>query len=288
MFSTVKAAPQSGSKWGCERWTVSSMSCGYILTPWKMIRSLIRPVMNSSPSFKNPRSPVRRNGPSPVSFKKARKVACVASGRPQYPLATLGPWTQIFTDLIGWSAGHGFRIGNDNRLIGERFAAADQRANAFFFGIRVGDLIVGQCRTVDPANHRRILGVSAGNNERCFGHAETRIKRLPPEAATGKRLAERLDGLLAHRLGAVERQEPVAQIQSGLLFGRDLPHAQIVGEIGPAAGRRAETRDRRQPSVGLLQKRHRRHQNVAPAHVQRLQYAADQAHVVVAGKPKHP
>ena len=60
-----------------------------------MIRSLIRPVTNSSSSCRNPKSPVLRNGPSPVSFRQAWKVSWVASGFRQYPWATLGPRTQI-------------------------------------------------------------------------------------------------------------------------------------------------------------------------------------------------
>ena len=57
--------------------------------------SLIRPVTNNSASRKNPRSPVRRKGPSPESAKWARNVFSVASHFCQYPWATLGPRTQI-------------------------------------------------------------------------------------------------------------------------------------------------------------------------------------------------
>ena len=90
-----------------------------------------------------------------------------------------------------------------------------------------------------------------------------------------------------HRLGAVERQPPTAQVERGSLLGRDLAHAQVVGEVRPAADRAAIARDRLQPAERLLQERHRRHQHVGLADVQRLQDAADQAHVVIAGQPKH-
>ena len=42
---------------------------GKALRPPMMIRSFRRPVTNNSPSFRNPKSPVRRNGPSPVSAR---------------------------------------------------------------------------------------------------------------------------------------------------------------------------------------------------------------------------
>src|SRR4029077_17460650 len=54
-------------------------------------RSFNRPVINRWPSFRNPRSPVRRNGPSSVPGIRALNVSSVAFAFRQYPCATLGP-----------------------------------------------------------------------------------------------------------------------------------------------------------------------------------------------------
>src|SRR5262245_3907223 len=43
----------------------------------------------------NPRSPVRRNGPSAMPATRALNVCSVAEGCCQYPAATFGPDTQI-------------------------------------------------------------------------------------------------------------------------------------------------------------------------------------------------
>ena len=58
------------------------MSCGWWLVPRMMIRSLMRPTTKTSSSLMKPRSPLRRNGPSPESAIVARKVRRVSSGAP--------------------------------------------------------------------------------------------------------------------------------------------------------------------------------------------------------------
>src|SRR6476646_4156934 len=58
-------------------------------------RSFNRPVINRWPSFRNPRSPVRRNGPSSISGIRALNVSSVSFVFLQYPWATLGPLIHI-------------------------------------------------------------------------------------------------------------------------------------------------------------------------------------------------
>ena len=77
------------------------------------------------------------------------------------------------------------------------------------------------------------------------------------------------------------------RFKRGPLLRRDLANAQVVGEIRAAAGGAPEPRDRRQPAKRLLQKRHRGHHHIGNPDIQRLQNAADQAHVVVARQPEH-
>ena len=61
--------------------------------------------------------------------------------------------------------------------------------------------------------------------------------------------------------------------------------AEIVGKIGRNHGGRPVARNRREPADGELQKRGRRHHNHFAARKDRLEQAADQAHVMVARQP---
>src|SRR5512140_3543675 len=58
-------------------------------------RSFNRPVINRWPSCRNPRSPVRRNGPSSIPGIRALNVSSVSFAFRQYPCATLGPLIHI-------------------------------------------------------------------------------------------------------------------------------------------------------------------------------------------------
>jgi hypothetical protein len=113
-----------------------------------------------------------------------------------------------------------------------------------------------------------------------------RVKRLAAEPAFSEGVAEAVDRLGPHRLGAVEGERPPAEIQGALLLFSHFLRAQIVGEVRAAADRRAGLRNGLQPTHGLLEEMRRRQQRVRPAHIQRLQNAADQAHVVIQGQPE--
>ena len=56
-------------------WIVASMSSGEWLRPYTINRSLMRPMMNSSSSKKNPESPVRGHGSSGVPADGATSFA---------------------------------------------------------------------------------------------------------------------------------------------------------------------------------------------------------------------
>ncbi|MDC0685104.1 hypothetical protein POL72_45745 [Sorangium sp. wiwo2] len=93
--SIENAAQQPGRTRGCAASTVRSMSSGYRFRPRMTMRSLMRPVTNSSPPERKPRSPVRRYDASPSPWSRAPNARAVSSARPQYPPATLGPAIQI-------------------------------------------------------------------------------------------------------------------------------------------------------------------------------------------------
>ncbi len=144
-----------------------------------------------------------------------------------------------------------------------------------------------QLAAVEPRHRRRPPRRAAGDEQRRLGQAIAGVERLAPEAARREHVREALLRLGAHRLGAVERHRPGTQIEPLPLLGTDLAGAQLIGEVGAAAGRAVEARDRLQPDERLLQERHRRHQHARRAHGQRLEHVADQPHVVVERQPPH-
>ncbi len=187
----------------------------------------------------------------------------------------------------GGQASQGIGIDDDDALIGQVLAAADQRPDALVIRLGVEHFVAGQRRGVERADDRRPVDVSARDDQRSLGQAETGIEGLATEAARLEGLGEGVERFGPHRFGAVEGHAPSAQIEGFSLFGRDFANAQIVGEVRAAAGAGLEAADRRQPTVRLLQEAHRRHQHVGTPDVERLQNAADQAHVVIARQPEH-
>ncbi len=192
-----------------------------------------------------------------------------------------------FADAAIGAFGHGFRIDDHHFLIQQRRAAPDQRARAFLVRQCIDGLIVfnrfGFERTDD-----RVGGFQpAGDHQRRFGQTVAGIERLGMEAARRESAGELCERFGANRFGAVEGQRPTAEIEMGAFFRRDASHAQIVGEVWSAADRAFVLRDRLQPTQWPLQKRHRRHEHVGFAVIHRLQDAADQSHVVIAGQPEH-
>ncbi len=132
---------------------------------------------------------------------------------------------------------------------------------------------------------RPALPPPARHQQRGLGQAVARHERRAPEAAARERRRETLESRRPHRLGAVERHLPVRQVEPGALGRADPPHAQVVGEVGPAAGRRAVAGDRPQPAHRRLQEGRRRHQDAGRAGPERLEHVADQPHVVEQRQP---
>src|SRR5204863_7113534 len=88
----------------------------------------------------------------------------------------------------------------------------------------------------------------AGRDEqRRFGEPVTRTKGRWVEAAGGERAMKRGERRLADRFSAVEGQAPPPQVEAISLRLADAAHAQLVGEVRPAADRRANGRNGAQP-----------------------------------------
>src|SRR3954451_22605779 len=79
----------------------------------------------------------------------------------------------------------------------------------------------------------------------------------------------------------------MAQVELLALFRCDAADTKIISKIRCSAGCGLEFRDRLQPSERSLKERRRRHKGSRKAAVQRLQYAADQTHVVIGWQPTH-
>ena len=175
----------------------------------------------------NPRSPVRRKGPSPVSFRKARKVASLDFRLPPIALRDARPVNPNFADLAGPAPHQPLGIGDGDLLVGKVLAAADEPAAAFDEHRAVGspdDLhgaAVGEGMGIEAAHHRRPADIAAGDDQRGLGQAVARIKRLAAETAGREGFGEAVERFRPDRLGAVEGHFPTAQVERLPLFGGD-------------------------------------------------------------------
>lgn len=128
----------------------------------------------------------------------------------------------------------------------------------------------------DPRHHqRRLREAVAGQQGTAF------------EAAGREPFGELVEGVGAYRLGAVQRQPPVAQVKPVPLLVRDPAYAVLEAEVGGDAGGRPGPRQRLQPQQRLPYERHRGHEVGGKAAVQGREDAADETHVVVRGQPGH-
>ncbi len=180
----------------------------------------------------------------------------------------------------------GVGVDDQNFLVRQCIATTDQHPRAVVVRVGLDHLMSVERIPIDGMNDRRILLHPARDNQRRFGHPVARVKCLAAESARFECLGEPFEGLGPYRLGAVESEFPTAQVELLALLGRDLLHAQLVGEIGPSAHRALVFRDRPEPAEWLLQEGHRRHQHVWLADLHRLQHPADQPHVVVHRQPE--
>ncbi len=202
-------------------------------------------------------------------------------------LGYAGPGDPDFAHLVGSCPGHRVGVGDQELLVEQIAPAADQRAGAGFVGQGIEHLVFFQGFAVERAADGRRRLEAAGDDQRGFGHAVAGIEGLAAETAGSEILGEAVERFGPHRLGAVKGQAPAAQVQRRALLGSDLVHAQVVGKVRSAADRAAIAGNCLQPAKRLLQERHRREQHVCLADIQRLQDAADQPHVVIAGQPEN-
>ena len=183
-----------------------------------MIRSLIRPVTNSSPSWRKPRSPVRRNGPR-------RRVGQGGAERRRGRLGGALPVARgdaraADPDLADCpSSGHrGASPGSTITItsVGDVGpAAADQRCAHAVVGRRTTSGRRRRSSASASTARRRGSRAAAGRRPSGWPRPGRSRDRTPsrPESARREGCRKRLDRLGAHRLGAVEGDPPAAQVE---------------------------------------------------------------------------
>src|SRR5262245_17851487 len=151
----------------------------------------------------------------------------------------------------------------------------------------LGCALVFQRSLIEISEYRPLPFDAARDKQGGFRQTIARIKGLAPEPTRFKPRHETIYRFGAYRLGAVEGHRPIMQVQLRYFIERSFPFAKIIGKIRPAANRPSKPGYRLKPSYRTLQKGDRRHENDAMPHIQRLQNAANQPHIVIWRQPDH-
>src|SRR5436853_1858615 len=91
--------------------------------------------------------------------------------------------------------------------------------------------------------------------------------------------------MVAHRLCAIVSHAPTAQVEQRALLSIDLAYTQFISEIRAAAMRHSIARNCVEPSKRVLEKSRRRHQVTRKSHIERLNDAVNQPHIVKVRQP---
>src|SRR6185295_13373715 len=174
---------------------------------------------------------------------------------------------------------------NHNPCFAAFATASDQSAPA---PRRVGALdyqVLFQRVGIDSKKRGSGVSAASGDFQRGFSQTIRGIEGSGLKTAGRKRRGKIFESVFAHRFSAAESDCPSAQVEALPLLGRNLPQAQLVGEIRPAAVSHPVAGNCFQPAERALKKRGRRHYERAKALEHRLNYAVDQAHVVEVRQP---
>ena len=126
-----------------------------------------------------------------------------------------------------------------------------------------------------------------GESHTHFGQPVGGAHRLAAESATLEAVDEAVDGQRADRLRAVDRQSPRGQIEALELFVTYPIDTALVGEVRARRQGARVGRDRLQPDGRPGQELKRREECQGEPEEQTGVPGADQAHVVIEGKPAH-
>ena len=185
-----------------------------------------------------------------------------------------------FADALVGQLGEGVRVGDQHGVVRLAGAATHDRRALPRFGT-----VGGQRLFVQAQGGNATATGTAGDKQGGFGQAVGGEEIIRGETTGREFFREAFQGVEADRFGTRIGHAPAAQIQA--LQGRltDPFAAQAVGEIRATADGAAVFADRLQPAQRSAKEVGRRHQHAGHAAEDRLQQAADQAHVVVQRQP---
>src|SRR6476646_563109 len=120
-----------------------------------------------------------------------------------------------------------------------------------------------------------------------FSQAITGNEGLATKTTVGKLCGKSVQRFQSYWFRAVERHPPRTQVESAPVFRTDFAHAEFVGKVRSAAGRRPIAGNGLKPAQRSLQEGDWRHQDAGHSCVQRLQYIANEPHVVKQRQPAY-
>ncbi len=178
------------------------------------MRSLRRPVTNSSPSSRKPRSPVRRKGPSPVPAMRALKGSLGLFGSVPVAARDAGASDPDLADLIGLAPLKSSGWTMASCCPPSRCAAA-RRARRLCRR-RPRPRRHDDSQAPQPLRARRAAEPRAGSPRRAASPPQVRSRAGTPRAGsrTGRRPREPLQRLQPDGLGAVEGHLPASSGQA--------------------------------------------------------------------------
>ncbi|MNE09217.1 hypothetical protein D3C80_1018880 [compost metagenome] len=181
-----------------------------------------------------------------------------------------------FADLVVAQHLQVLRLDNAYRMPGLRVATAHQYAAFAWLGAVASEGFGVQLQCSDA-----LATTAAADEQGGFGQAITGEEALRVEATGLELVGEGGQAVLADRLGAGIGHAPAAQVEPGQRSLADPLAAQAISEVGATANGATVFADGLQPAQRPGQEVPRRHQHARHATEDRLQQAADQAHVMV-------
>ncbi|MNM41130.1 hypothetical protein D3C81_519440 [compost metagenome] len=168
------------------------------------------------------------------------------------------------------------RLDDAYRVPRLREAATHQHAASAGFGAVGGEGFGIQLKRGDT-----LATTAAANEQGGFGQTITGEEALRVEATGLELVGKGGQAVLADRLGTGIGHAPAAQVEPGQRSLADPLAAQAISEVGATANGATVFADGLQPAQRPGQEVPRRHQHARHATEDRLQQAADQAHVMV-------
>ena len=175
----------------------------------------------------------------------------------------------------------GLRVHQAHLIVEQQTAAADH-----FGAMRIGNHPAqGQLVVVHMQGVVRTATGVAGDHQGRFGQAVARVHGGRRQPCRGEALNEVGQGVGPYRFGTAKRNAPLAQVELGKQAVAHALGTQAEGKVRAAAEGTAVAVNRFQPARRpgkevLGGQQHQRHTGI-----DRLQHAADQAHVVVQRQP---